>query len=269
MALVEQPAIHTSPVPERADSPVPFNWYRLVDEWDFEDRRADYRNMLRALPRDPLAANTSETDRVASASTFLDAKREMWALFDIVRKDATLPPISRPTTAEGSDVDRKCPGLLLVEMWVKNLEEKVLEFARNASSGHSDAHHQRFLSRCKSVLIDLEGLYFSDDKTEIMNMINRMKLVLLRYRDEADPFNSCIICGTAKRTTDFPKRVTPDCNHVVSTCSECLKNWVAASLSENGFAHLKCMECQASLNGDDLRPFADQASFQRCVSYKA
>jgi hypothetical protein len=145
---------------------------------------------------------------------------------------------------------------------IKLLEGLVSDFARGGPSQH-DVRRPRIVTRYKSVILDLEDNYSSNTEAVVADLFERMSLLLLQYRDAVDPFYSCIICSEVVRSSQFPARVTSSCQHLVSTCFDCLKNWVAASLSERGFTALKCMECSATLNGDDIRAVATQETFQR------
>jgi hypothetical protein len=257
MALVEPTILSTRYafwIDEGAEA---FGWYRDIENWNFEDHTMQPRPMPILPP--PQTASIEEEERV---SALFNVTKELWGLLNVLEKDASITPSIRPTAVERKNAERNCPCLPLLVLEIKGLESVVSDIAREGPS-QQDVRRQHFVMQCKGVILNLEDSYSANTKAVVLDLFGRVNSLLLQYRDVVDPFNSCIICSEAIRSSEFPTRVTASCQHIVSTCFDCLQNWVAASLSDRGFAQLKCMECSAILNADDIRAIASQETFQR------
>jgi hypothetical protein len=260
MALVEPVATRRRYAFEPAESTEQLDLYRDLDTWNFEDSAMRPSHLPPPLPTTKVSTSRP-IDPVLETTAIT---KDLWTILNVLEKDAAQPPSTRPTMAARRNMEKNCHSLPWIMQEIKRLETNISAFAREGPS-QNDFRRQRFVTQCKSVILDLENNYRKNTKALVLDLFGQVNSLLLQYRDVVDPFNSCIICSEAVRTSAFPERVTANCQHTVSSCRDCLRNWVAASLSERGFAQLKCMECSTALNGDDIRAIASEETFQRYV----
>ncbi|KIW01120.1 uncharacterized protein PV09_07407 [Verruconis gallopava] len=237
-------------------------WYRYVDTWDFDNQSTRTMETHSATHKSACLAPGSHSAQEIEAEATLHLTAGIWMQLNILERDASMVASKRPSTHERqvSTRSRNCLPVVLSE--IERLEWLVSELAREGPSGY-DISRPLFLADCKTVILDLEDDYPKYAPDEHCKAFERVNRLMLQYHDVVDPFLSCSICLEAIRSSKFPKRVTATCQHAVSTCFSCLENWIAASLEARGFAQLKCLECNAVLNADDVRTIASQEIFQR------
>lgn len=78
------------------------------------------------------------------------------------------------------------------------------------------------------------------------------------------PFTeSCAVCVEDKRTTEMPRRITRRCEHLPSTCKECLAQWISTSMESVMWDQLRCPECPQMLRYKDVQAFAQRDVFDK------
>ncbi len=74
----------------------------------------------------------------------------------------------------------------------------------------------------------------------------------------------CVICTDAKPVSEFPSAaVTKACTHEPETCRACLAISIRADLNNRLWNEIKCPECRAILEYDDVQRFADEETKER------
>jgi len=77
----------------------------------------------------------------------------------------------------------------------------------------------------------------------------------------------CVVCGDDKRLPEMPHRVTKGCSHEATTCRECLEMWIQSSMETNEWDRLRCPDCPEVLTFHDIKAWASEDVFTRCVSF--
>ncbi|KAM0474589.1 hypothetical protein ACHAPX_007533, partial [Trichoderma viride] len=68
----------------------------------------------------------------------------------------------------------------------------------------------------------------------------------------------CVICGDYKGTMSFPQSpITKDCTHFPTTCLMCLQKMLRSELERKQWEDIKCPECGAVLQYQEIQKFAD------------
>ncbi|KAL2869220.1 E3 ubiquitin-protein ligase [Aspergillus lucknowensis] len=85
------------------------------------------------------------------------------------------------------------------------------------------------------------------------------------FRSKPEPkAEECIIClEPFKDGVPAPKTVTSACLHPPSVCSDCVKKSIKNDLETKFWNEIKCPECKTLLIHDDVKRFADEATFAR------
>nr|POE50722.1 e3 ubiquitin-protein ligase rnf19a [Quercus suber] len=79
---------------------------------------------------------------------------------------------------------------------------------------------------------------------------------------EVAKLQDCNICGDGKWPFEFPiKAPSSKCHHEPTTCIECLESWMAAEVETKGSNGLKCPECPAVLQYEDIQRAASSSAF--------
>jgi hypothetical protein len=77
---------------------------------------------------------------------------------------------------------------------------------------------------------------------------------------------TCIVCGDDKRVSEMPMQITKSCEHEPNTCKDCISQWITSSMGSLAWDRLKCPECPALLQFEDVKAFADRETFDRSVN---
>ena len=74
----------------------------------------------------------------------------------------------------------------------------------------------------------------------------------------------CIICTDTKPVSEFPSAaITTTCNHPPTTCLICVATSIRTDLNNRLWNEIKCPECRATLQYDDVQRFADDETKDR------
>ncbi|KAK4148600.1 hypothetical protein C8A00DRAFT_19598, partial [Chaetomidium leptoderma] len=74
----------------------------------------------------------------------------------------------------------------------------------------------------------------------------------------------CIICTDTKPVSEFPTAaITKACDHEPTTCLLCVATSIQTDLNNRLWNEIKCPECRATLEYDDVQRFADDATKDR------
>ncbi|KAL2197022.1 hypothetical protein P885DRAFT_36033 [Corynascus similis CBS 632.67] len=74
----------------------------------------------------------------------------------------------------------------------------------------------------------------------------------------------CIICTDTKPVSDFPAvAITKACAHEPTTCLACVATSIRTDLNSRLWNEIKCPECRATLEYDDVQRFADEETKER------
>ncbi|KAF2725294.1 hypothetical protein K431DRAFT_343261 [Polychaeton citri CBS 116435] len=64
----------------------------------------------------------------------------------------------------------------------------------------------------------------------------------------------CLTCDTERVSSQFPDyNPTNDCDHLINTCTPCLRQWITAQLSSSSFKKIKCPECNQTMSNEEIR----------------
>lgn len=68
----------------------------------------------------------------------------------------------------------------------------------------------------------------------------------------------CVICGDYKGTMSFPQSpITKECTHFPTACLRCLQKMLRCELERKQWEDIKCPECGAVLQYQEIQKFAD------------
>lgn len=83
--------------------------------------------------------------------------------------------------------------------------------------------------------------------------------------DDGEHERECIVCTDVKPiATSFPSAsVTTSCTHPPSTCLDCLATSIRTDLNTKLWNEIRCPECGATLQYDDVDRFADEETKER------
>ncbi|EME41140.1 hypothetical protein DOTSEDRAFT_55051 [Dothistroma septosporum NZE10] len=71
----------------------------------------------------------------------------------------------------------------------------------------------------------------------------------------------CVCCGDEKHVLDFPvKPATNVCQHVSTTCIDCMHSWLSSELDTKGCEDLKCPECPGILAYDSIHLLSNRST---------
>lgn len=74
----------------------------------------------------------------------------------------------------------------------------------------------------------------------------------------------CAVCTDTKPVTDFPRAaITKTCAHAPTTCTACVAASIRSDLSTKLWSEVRCPECRAPLDYDDVQRYADADSRER------
>ena len=77
----------------------------------------------------------------------------------------------------------------------------------------------------------------------------------------------CAICLESLPLLDFPVRdITSSCNHEPNICASCLSKSIATQFTTKAWNIIDCPTCSQRLDYADVMNFADNATFEKCVS---
>lgn len=75
----------------------------------------------------------------------------------------------------------------------------------------------------------------------------------------------CTLCGLVT-SSHFPiENVTSSCDHEPDVCSSCLSRTIAVQFQTKVWNHIDCPSCRQRLHHDDVKKFADKATFEKFV----
>lgn len=77
------------------------------------------------------------------------------------------------------------------------------------------------------------------------------------------PTETCAVCGEDKRVTEMPRRITARCEHLPTTCKDCLAQWIDSSMDTVTWDQLRCPECPRHLKYQDVQAFASRKTFEK------
>jgi hypothetical protein len=66
----------------------------------------------------------------------------------------------------------------------------------------------------------------------------------------------CNICFEPLSDSKFFSRLTPNCNHVVSSCKTCIRAYLHSRINDGGALDLRCLDCNATIDYSDLMKIA-------------
>ena len=74
----------------------------------------------------------------------------------------------------------------------------------------------------------------------------------------------CIVCTDSKPVADFPgAAITKTCAHPPATCLACVAACIRSDLDSRLWNEIRCPECRATLQYDDVQRYADAATRER------
>jgi len=81
----------------------------------------------------------------------------------------------------------------------------------------------------------------------------------------------CVVCTeTLPAETHFsPHALSLGCDHEPSTCSECVAKSIASDLETKMWYEVRCPECRAPMEYQDVERYADRETFRRYESHSA
>lgn len=87
----------------------------------------------------------------------------------------------------------------------------------------------------------------------------RRKTQLVRFH--------CQSCMTDRVASQFPEyNPTEQCEHLINTCTQCLKKWVEAQIDTKVFdPRIQCPECEEKMDSGDVRMALPKKAFARYV----
>jgi hypothetical protein len=222
-------------------------WYCCVDRWDFAKQTLCTRSLL-------------HEEAMAETSTLRDLLR-IYESPDMPTIKVEAGQWSAPLPTQRKR-ERQTRTLAEVADNVLRFEDLLKTYARSDEL-QLQAHEAGLITTCRELVDDITDQYSCLSKPIVLRLLRRMETIFLQFRNIVDPVQDCIVCAESLRRSMFPSRVTKTCLHDARICSGCLKEWVATSITERGFAQLKCIECNIALAFDDIRTIAAPDTFQR------
>jgi hypothetical protein len=73
----------------------------------------------------------------------------------------------------------------------------------------------------------------------------------------------CVVCTDEHPVVDFPDRIATKCQHVAGVCPECLQKTINSSLEGRDWDKIRCPECEAILQYEDVKAHLSQEDFER------
>ncbi|TKA74350.1 hypothetical protein B0A55_05514 [Friedmanniomyces simplex] len=74
----------------------------------------------------------------------------------------------------------------------------------------------------------------------------------------------CTICGRALAASSLPDHLAPDhCEHLINTCKQCVKAWIAAQLDSTTYDRVSCPECPEIMTKADVKQMAAKDVYAR------
>lgn len=95
---------------------------------------------------------------------------------------------------------------------------------------------------------------------------NKGKYVKLRHKDVLmcmEKFLECSLCSTRVSYRDRVDQSSADCEHEVTACTSCLRNWITASLNSTGPNNITCPECDKVMEHDEIKNHTTDEEFER------
>lgn len=75
---------------------------------------------------------------------------------------------------------------------------------------------------------------------------------------------TCLSCVEDLPAARFPSSTLTDrCSHEMSTCVDCVQQWIDTQLTAQGRNKITCLECSETLQYADVQRHAEFESFQR------
>ncbi|KAH6621558.1 hypothetical protein B0J18DRAFT_411290 [Chaetomium sp. MPI-SDFR-AT-0129] len=85
-----------------------------------------------------------------------------------------------------------------------------------------------------------------------------------RLPDVLSGDRECIVCTDTKPVSEFPAAgITKACDHDPTTCLVCVEMSIKSDLTSKLWDEIKCPECRATLEYDDVQRFADEETKER------
>ena len=86
--------------------------------------------------------------------------------------------------------------------------------------------------------------------------------------DIDDPFSNCwkecTICLVSQRGSAFPQETpTPECQHGIEVCTECLKFYISSAMAQKGWDRIDCPTCVQHLEYSDVKASAARDTFDK------
>lgn len=82
--------------------------------------------------------------------------------------------------------------------------------------------------------------------------------------EDLTPKKDCIVCTEKRSLRHFPIRLpTTQCEHEISTCKRCLRNWIKMQFETKVWDQIGCPECRVRMQYEDMREFAPADVFRR------
>ena len=74
----------------------------------------------------------------------------------------------------------------------------------------------------------------------------------------------CTTCGRNLAASSFPKHLATDtCKHVINTCKQCTKTWIATQIDNTTYDKSSCPECPELMQNADVKLHAAKDIYQR------
>jgi hypothetical protein len=101
-------------------------------------------------------------------------------------------------------------------------------------------------------------------KRSSQSSVTRLSSIVSRNSWFKESMRDCVVCTDSHGPSGFPShRITRTCNHEPSTCRACVRTSISMEIKSNFSGQVHCPECRAVLEHNDVKTFADKATFAR------
>ncbi|KAK0288812.1 hypothetical protein LTR35_003211 [Friedmanniomyces endolithicus] len=144
--------------------------------------------------------------------------------------------------------------------------EIAIKSSRAAAESHRyDAERNFTVARKAS------GMLMAQSATLMQKSRDMQQALLLQKQQEEAALlaaerarrRDCNVCGDAKSPLDFAaKPPTSKCEHLPTTCNDCLAQWMTSEFESKGGEGIKCPECPQKLDYSDVQRAASTQTFE-------
>ncbi|KAK0778744.1 hypothetical protein LTR75_015549 [Friedmanniomyces endolithicus] len=147
----------------------------------------------------------------------------------------------------------------------KEAAEIAIKSTRAAAESHRyDAERNFTVARKASGMLKAQSTTLKQKARDV-----QQALLLQKQQEEAALLaaerarrRDCNVCGDAKSPLDFAaKPPTAKCEHLPTTCNDCLARWMTSEFESKGGSGIKCPECPQTLDYADVQRAASPQTF--------